>query len=237
MPRQVKRTETICNIYFDQTFNYTHLSFLTEKGLFVRLDNECKIIHIQSNIYFGHLIMNNIGKHLKTDFGLTSPFHHLSQIAFHPKNDMKDKVDQFISEKFKNKKWLSIHARGYYDQNEKSHHTDKAIECANQLLSQGDISYVFFASESERLNNLAREKIKASNLVMIPHDNVYVTEETKEGDSMKIRQSMDIALMEWYIIGKATYCMASEISASTFSKTSVVYGPCSFIHYFVEGCR
>ena len=72
---------------------------------------------------------------------------------------------------------------------------------------------------------------------MIPHDNVYVTEETKEGDSMKIRQSMDIALMEWYIIGKATYCMASEISASTFSKTSVVYGPCSFIHYFVEGCR
>ena len=50
-------------------------------------------------------------------------------------------------------------------------------------------------------------------------------------DSYEIRSGleMQMALVEWFIIGQADYCMSPTIEPSTFSKTSICRGNCKFI--------
>ena len=59
-------------------------------------------------------------------------------------------------------KWLSIHARGYYDNGDR---TDKALKCANSLLESGEIKYVYFATETLRLLERAKAAIPEGALV------------------------------------------------------------------------
>jgi hypothetical protein len=231
IPNIVKRNQTVCRIFFDQNLNYTHLSFLGERTLFDRLDAECHVIHIQSNIYFGKILSTN---QLGIDFfqnklHLYSPFHHFSEIAFQPYMNVKELVNAFITDKFKGEKWLSIHARGYYDDGT---HTGRALDCANKLLEDGEISYVFFSSDTQRLIEKAKKRIPEKNLVMVEHETV-ADEAQSRVDSWEIRNptGMNYAILEWLIIGEATYCTASEIEKSTFSKTAIARGPCGFIQY------
>ena len=67
-------------------------------------------------------------------------------------------VDEFIAAHFKGQKWLSIHARGFYDD---GRHTENALKCAQKLLADRKIEYVFFASDSERLINTVKGGIPA----------------------------------------------------------------------------
>ena len=84
-PASQEKEESVCQIYFDQSLNYTHLSFLSEKALFDRLNAECTVIKIRANIYFSHLLLNDvIGSKLLQTFHSSSPFQHISQIVFRP---------------------------------------------------------------------------------------------------------------------------------------------------------
>ena len=232
-PNDVKSRRRVCQLYFDQTLNYKHLSFLAEKNLFDRLNNECHVIKIQANIYYAHLLLNdNIGSRLKKTFHLTSPFHHIAQIVFRPDDARRQSANEFILEHMKGEKWLSIHARGYYDDGS---HTDKALECAKRLLNLGEISYVYFATETLRLLEKAQKEIPAGKLITTPHETVADSAYERE-DSMSIRNDMDSAILDWLLIGSATYCTATIMGQSTFSKTSIVSGPCIYIDYSGDVC-
>ena len=232
-PSDVKSKRKICQVYFDQTLNYKHLSFLAEKSLFDRLNEECHVIKIQANIYYAHLLLTDkIGSRLKKTFHLTSPFHHIAQIVFRPDESKRQLANDFILENMKGEKWLSIHARGYYDDGSR---TDRALECANKLLSLGEISYVYFATETLRLLEKAQKAIPAGKLITTPHETVADSAHDRE-DSMSIRNDMDSAMLDWLLIGSATYCTATIIGQSTFSKTSIVNGPCIYVDYSGDGC-
>ena len=232
-PSDVKQKKKVCQVYFDQTLNYKHLSFLAEKSLFDRLNEECHVIKIQANIYYAHLLLNDlIGSRLKKTFHLTSPFHHIAQIVFRPDDSKRQMANDFILEHMKGEKWLSIHARGYYDDGSR---TDRALECANKLLNTGEISYVYFATETLRLLEKAQKAIPADKLITTPHETIADSAKERE-DSMSIRNDMDSAMLDWLLIGSATYCTATIIGQSTFSKTSIVNGPCIYIDYSGDSC-
>lgn len=73
----------------------------------------------------------------------------INTLTYYPTDPNRQKqVDDFITTRFKGQKWMSIHARGFYDDGK---YTEKALKCAQKLLNDGNIEYVFFASDSERL--------------------------------------------------------------------------------------
>lgn len=235
VPNSFKKAETVCQLYFDQTLNYTHLTFLTESALYARLNEECKVIRIEANIYYAKLLFrDDIGGRLHKTFHHASPFHQVSQIVFRPAEAMRKDVMIFIEQKFQGKPWLSIHARGYYDDGS---YSDKSLACAKKLLETGVISYVFFASEATRLIDKAKSLIDEKYLVTIPHSKGLLSEEKNGGDSFEIRRSMNMTLLEWLLIGEGTYCTATSIRTSTFSKTSIVHGPCKFIYAGGSDCK
>ena len=79
---------------------------------------------------------------------------------------------------------------------------------------------MFYASETKRLIDKAIKGIPADKLVYIPHQAIEDTA-AERLDSFDLRsKQMDIALMEWLLVGRATYCTATMISQSTFSKTA-----------------
>ena len=42
---------------------------------------------------------------------------------------------------------------------------------------------------------------------------------------------MENALKDWYLLGKADYCMATTMDTSTFSQTSLSHGPCKYVSF------
>ena len=50
-------------------------------------------------------------------------------------------------------------------------------------------------------------------------------------DSLGLRDQMETATAEWYLIGEADYCMSNTIEISTFSITSIARGKCKYISY------
>jgi hypothetical protein len=127
----------------------------------------------------------------------------------------------------KGKTFLSIHARGYYD-------TGKGViysfRCANKLLAEKKISYILFITDKHELAELARTLVSRNDSLIIP-----VKEEViGERDSMSIRDEMDTAVAEWYIIGEADYCMSPTIVKSTFSTTAIVRGKCKYLNFHLQ---
>jgi hypothetical protein len=117
----------------------------------------------------------------------------------------------------------------------------RSFKCANKLLSEGKISYVFFAADSAKLRKMARSYISSpEHLVEIPAELQFSTaEKDTKGDNFDIRDAdgMHAAVLEWFFIGEADYCMSTSIFHSTFSKTAVVRGKCKYISYFAaENC-
>ena len=55
---------------------------------------------------------------------------------------------------------MSIHARGFYDDGK---YTEKALKCAQKLIDNGNIEYVFFASDSERLIDTVKRGLPGGN--------------------------------------------------------------------------
>ena len=56
--------ELVCNLHFDETRDlpedemYQDLTILTDKDLFNRVNEQCDVIYLEANVYFGHLVMH-----------------------------------------------------------------------------------------------------------------------------------------------------------------------------------
>lgn len=232
LPNIVTRNETKCELDLERKDNL-HFYFLKDKQLFERMNDECHIIFMRYNHYFANLLARpELGP---TSFRVKeyfpSPFNQISNVIFRPHVSFVTKAQKFIEEKFQGKKWMSIHARGFYDQGS---NTNRMLQCANKLLESGEISHIFFSTDSERLRNISHSTIaKKGALVEWTEDKTYVDDVVNgvnlRKDSHSIRNETDIALIEWYIIGEADFCMSATMGDSTFSKTSVLRGKCKFI--------
>ena len=212
-----------------------HFHFVNDTVLFNRLDAQCDVIYIHGNIYYGHLLLGPsfgkysayIRKHLK------APFHDLSKVVFRPKSYLMRKVDKIVEalrirmtyNTTREQKWLSIHMRGIMTKA-----PEKTFACANALLSQGLISGVFFATDSAPLEKLAYSSItdSARNVLTVEKH----LERKMNMDSWDIRNNtvdMRTAVVEWYTIGEADYCMSPSLATSTFTKTAIARGDCLLI--------
>jgi len=111
-----------------------------------------------------------------------------------------------------------------------------AFECVNKMLDEGVVNRVFVATDMQKAFDFAKSQIVNEKYMIYldkeleQHQLHY---ENRDGghtqDSLRIRQHMEDALKEHYIIGKADYCGATDYSASTFSQTAIAAGTCSFV--------
>lgn len=218
LPNIVTRNETKCELDLERKDNL-HFYFLRDQQLFERMNDECHIIFMRYNHYFANLLaLPDLGP---TSFRVKdyfpNPFNQISNVIFRPHVSFVTKAQKFIEEKFENRKWMSIHARGFYDQ---GMNTDRMLQCANKLLQNGDISHIFFSTDSEQLRNISYSTIKMEGALVEWAEEKHSTENTT-----------DMALLEWYIIGEADYCMSATLGDSTFSKTSVLRGKCKYVQF------
>lgn len=226
LPNVVTRNETKCELDLERK-DMLHFYFLKDQRLFERLNSECHIIFMRYNHYFADLLAHpGLGP---TSFRVRdyfpNPFNQISNIIFRPHVSFIAKAQKFIEEKFENRKWMSIHARGLYDNGAQA---DRMLQCANKLLENGDISHVFFSSDNGYLRNISHSEIvKKGALVEWTEGNENGVNVRK--DSPSNENENDMALLEWYIIGEADYCMSATIGDSTFSKTSILRGKCKYI--------
>ena len=212
-----------------------HFHLMNDTVLFHRLNEQCDVIYIHGNIYYGHMLLgpsfgkygNYIRRHLK------SPFHDLSKLVFRPQNHLMDRVDTIVNalrnrlrqNTTREQKWLSIHMRGMMTKA-----PEKTFACANALLAKGEIGGIFFATDSAPLEELAYLSITdspSSLLTVRKH-----LEQKMNMDSWDIRDStkdMRTAVVEWYTIGEADYCMSPSLGTSTFTKTAIARGDCILI--------
>ena len=121
---------------------------------------------------------------------------------------------------------LSIHSRGYYDHGKGA---SLSLQCAKSLLVQGVIKKVFFSTDSENLDIMARS--------MIDRDVLVITNKTLSGENLESgksmdnvhRNEMDSAVRDWHLLGITTYCMSPTMDASTFSQSALAHGDCKYI--------
>jgi hypothetical protein len=123
-------------------------------------------------------------------------------------------------------------------------HPDNSIElafkCANMMLEKKYISYVFFAADNERLRTMAEQYISDQKaLVQISSKLQFSARDGgHDGDNTDIRtrDGMHAAVLEWYLMGEADYCITTS-PHSTFSKTAIVRGKCKVMSYHAgEDC-
>ena len=150
---------------------------------------------------------------------------------------------------------MAIHNRGFYDGEGKG--VFGAFRCIDKLMSNNLIDagsnilrlfeypncififlfffVVFFASESSRLTLIASEMAfnRSIEFITLPKKQVNDLDHQLK-DSLVLRNDMDVALVEWYLIGEGTYCMSNTIDMSTFSQTAIMRGNCHFIPIHVS---
>ena len=70
-------------------------SYSLQDELFKKLDKYCKILYIESNQYYGHLILKQsqyrYTEHIRHQF--PSPFQDVSKLLFTPKHTIMTKID------------------------------------------------------------------------------------------------------------------------------------------------
>lgn len=235
--KTIEKVEKQCRIHLDgakdENGNPDYLQFhlVNNTALFKRLDDECDVIYIKANIYYTHLLYSDpihALSHNRKKFD--RPFYHISNILFRPQKQIMHRIQYIMKKKFdagnKNSKWLSIQARGKFTFD----FFDDALTCANLMLTRGQVEHVFFATDDSNLKDKANSFFTdKTQLFTIEKELVRYD---KDKDNMAMRQSigqMDIALLEWYLVGEATYCMSPSIDESTFSKTAIARGNCIYL--------
>ena len=241
---QAMTNETLCKMSFERDFedringkivHFHHMNILKNKDTYTKVNLGCDIIELRSNVYFDHLVMgSNI---------FEAPFRDAAMILFKPQFDIQkraDKIVETISKQANGKKavWLSIHARQLFTQ---GGDLEKSFECANKLMNEGEIHKVFFATDSELLLRDAKNFIDNKEALVTVHNVKRLSNgEYIEGghDNFKLRndEGMKNALLEWYLLGEADYCLSPTDELSTFSKTAIARSFCKYID-FKEGKR
>ena len=138
-------------------------------------------------------------------------------------------------EKFEGLEWLSIHARGFFDGGKG---TSKTLECAKRLLEKNIIQQILFVTDSVQLEDLARNTIAPRYLnsvekTQIPPD-IFKYNRSVEGHY--IRDAMETALAEWYLIGESDFCMSPTFFTSTFTRSSMSRGKCKYVNPYENNC-
>lgn len=243
----MKYNMSTCKIHLDglhdQVFKGTvdvglhHFHLVNDTMLFDRMDKSCDVIYVHGNIYYSHLLLGpQFGKYsayIRNAF--PSPFYDISKIVFQPRDYLLKRVES-IKEIFRSRsahlpttqrRWLSIHIRGIMTK-----WPERAFECANALLDRGEISNIFFATDSAPYQEMAYEMIHNSQHVLYTVQKEMEATIDLEIDSMDIRNStrdIRMAVLEWYMIGEGDYCLSTSLDQSTFSKTSIARGNCILI--------
>ena len=227
-----------CRIRLSQYKKFLHFWLLIDDGLLTKLDRECDIIYAVSNQWFAPIFYPR--KILAEGDSLTviqrypSPFKSFMKCLFVPNSDVLADVGGLI-EKFQGIKWLSIHARGYFDGGKG---TSKTLQCAQRLLEKNIVQQILFVTDSVQLEELARSTISPKYMnsiekAQIPTD-IFKYNRTIEGHY--IRDAMETALAEWFLIGEADYCMSPTFWTSTFTRSSMSRGKCKYINPYDNDC-
>ena len=214
-----------------------HFHLVNNTELLDRMNRQCHIIYVHGNIYYAHMLLGpQFGKYsayVRKYF--KSPFYDISRIVFRPKDYLMKRVlgvkDIFKTRaKYSSGKkgmWLSIHMRGIMTK-----WPERAFECANALLDGGNITGVFLATDSAPLQDMAYKMIRGSSHTLYTIKKNLENTIDLDTDSMDIRNTtrdIRIAVLEWYLIGEANYCLSTSLDQSTFSKTAVARGDCVLV--------
>jgi len=111
-------TLSVCTLSLDGSDSYSQFSLLQSSYLLTKMDNECDEIYLKSNHYFGEILTTFWygGDYVKNKKTFPSPYENVVQRLFVPRNSVLKQAKKFV-ENLRGKSWLSIHARGYYDEN------------------------------------------------------------------------------------------------------------------------
>ena len=220
----------------EQEYGQFHL--FRDKDLFKRLDSSCPVINLNIHQYFAHLLPAE-------QFGLSWPeeifpksFHDVSKIIFTPSRSITDKASSVrdMLTAGPSKKWLSIQVHDMSINGKAKHldrgSVDQSMACANALLERGDIDYVFFATDEEKLQDYAHSLISDEKAyVVVSKDSTSIADYDVDYVFMRNKVSIDYTLLDWYLVGEATYCMSPSVYQSAYSKTAVARGNCLYINY------
>jgi hypothetical protein len=137
--------------------------------------------------------------------------------------------DAFIQKELKGKKWLSFHGRQFTDAGKD--YLDY-FKCINSLLDSNAIEGVFVTAESSKVTDFAYETITAKDKVFsMERSNVH----TNAGNVDARTSELQIAMLQWYMMTQADYCITNPIKASTFALTAMVSGKCQFLLLQADG--
>ena len=128
IPIKMKRERFLfCSIHFsDKVENenedprYIHFNMLTDPVLFKKVQDECDVISLDTNLYFAYLVLgSHIGKNSERYYSIwKNPFQDISKILFHPARDIMSIVSNLQLKMRKvenvNKPWIAIHARAIF---------------------------------------------------------------------------------------------------------------------------
>lgn len=225
---------TECMIKLTPANDYSTFWFLRHPQLFQKLDQTCEIIYIYGSVYYAPFLMDpsvfgdkaNLLRNVFTE----NPFNFISKCHLRPKDHLLAQSQQIIQEmRSSGGKWLSIHARAYYDYSGKA--SSKAFTCAKKLLEVGAIKKVYFGTESAHLMDLARNYFQAFPGAL------YVSEKMVQsvppgGNLTNIDNDLNVDdqhVVEWLTIGEADYCLSPTYETSPFSNTALFRGPCILV--------
>jgi len=225
--------EIECSIKLTQYKKFLHFWFLRDIKLLKRLHEQCDVILIATNQYYAPILFS-LGKrgHYLRHMFQNLPFKSLSQCLFRIREDIKHQADISIKKLNEEGKWLSIHVRGYYEKGfggyKKVHDASDAFICAKKLLDKGIINNVFFATESAEMDQMIRKYVPFEKIIRTKKSLIGSKELEREG-GFEIRKEMQQAVIDWYILGQADYCMSPTFSRSTYSETALLAGNCKVI--------
>ena len=143
-----------CNLKFTPSNDFQHFWFLRHPQLFQKMDQVCDIIKITGNTYYAPFLMDpsvfgDVGNKLRQIF-TDNPMEIIGKCHLAALPNLQQQSTQIINDmRSSGGKWLSIHARAYYDYSGKA--SSKAFTCARKLLEIGAIKKVYFATESPKL--------------------------------------------------------------------------------------
>ena len=232
LPNIVTRNETTCDLDYERK-DFLHFYFLSDKKLYEKINQNCHIIFMRYNDYFVNLVKYEMldakAQSIVSDF--SKPFNQIANTIFRLKDKQISKATSFIANNFKGKKWISISIRAPYTSELK---IKQIVNCADKLLLNNDISYVFFSSNDYLIKEKAYSYVSNGLLYRELKDKVY----TESEDNYKNRHSnssIEDTLLEWYLIGQADFCLASSIESSAMIKTSILRGRCKLIRFPLKG--
>ena len=222
-----------CTVKFTPINDYQHFWFLRHPQLFAKLDQTCDIIHVIGNAYWAPFLMDpsvfgEKAATLRNMFG-ENPYKTISKCHMSPKPIYAQESQKIVTEmKNSGGKWLSIHARAYYDYSGKA--SSKAFTCAKKLLETGAIKKIYFASESLKLIDMAKAFFQPYQNALYVSDKMVQQASGENSTNMDNDANVDDQhVVEWLTIGEADYCISPTFELSSFSNTGLYRGPCVFI--------